>query len=98
MKFGTLAATVALVFGASVALAQTGDPIAIATESGVCGDAAVLTAVYTDSGTISATCDDATGFVPLVAGPLAALLGVGLLAASGGGDGTVSTGSTGGTN
>ena len=95
MKFGTLAATAALVFGANIALAQTGDPITIATESGVCGDAAVIAAVFTESGSISATCDDATGFVPLVAGPLAALLGVGLLAASGGGNGP---GSTSGTN
>lgn len=85
---------------ASPLAAQTVDPVAIATQSGVCGDAGVASAVYLpETATVEATCnEDVEGFAPLVGGlgPAALIGGIAVvLAAAGGGAANATTGTNG---
>ena len=65
MKLVTVALSTAFVFGAGMAFANTSeDAVRIATESGVCGEAPVISAIFIDAGTISATCDASADAFP----------------------------------
>ncbi len=65
MKYLALALSATTLFGAGAALANTPeDAIEIATESGVCGEAPVKSATYSDANTITATCEYVSNLMP----------------------------------
>lgn len=65
MKYFVLALSASVLFGAGAAVANTPDEaVEIATESGVCGNSPVKSAVYIDANTITATCESVADFFP----------------------------------